>query len=75
MLIFGDNNLSQLKTCIDTAHNFGLTKKQALELINSQESTIKKYWKVVCEEAELTEIDSKLFWKRQFLNPFSCIKE
>lgn len=32
---------------------------------------IEKKWKTVCEEAELSQVDRNLLWKRQFLNPFS----
>ena len=30
---------------------------------------IEENWDAVCDEAELTEIDKKLLWNRQFLNP------
>jgi len=33
MLISGNNNLSRLKTCLETAHNFLLSKKEARENI------------------------------------------
>jgi len=33
--------------------------------------TIEQHWDAVCEEAELSEVDKKLFWRRQFLNPYS----
>ena len=32
---------------------------------------ITQYWNEVCDAAELTEIDKKLLWNRQFLNPYS----
>jgi serine/threonine-protein kinase HipA len=31
MLIFGDDNISQLKTCLETAHNFLLFEEEARE--------------------------------------------
>ena len=34
-------------------------------------AAIEQYWEAVCEEAELNEVDKKLFWRRQFLNPYS----
>ena len=71
MLISGDNNLSQLKTCLETAHNFLLSEEGAREIFGSLTATIERYWETVCEEAELNEVDKRLFWRRQFLNPYS----
>lgn len=33
--------------------------------------TIGEHWRPLCEEAELGEIDRRLFWGRQVLNPFA----
>lgn len=71
MLISGNNNLSQLKSCLASAHNFLLPDVQARAIFEKIISAIKKHWGDVCEEAELSEIDKKLLWGRQFLNPFS----
>ena len=71
MLISGDNNLSQLKTCIETAHNFLLSEEEAREIFGNLTATIEQHWETVCEEAELNEVDKKLLWRRQFLNPYS----
>lgn len=71
MLISGNNNLSQLKTCLETAHNFLLSKEQALTIFATQISIIEQHWQAICDEAELSTIDRKLLWGRQFLNPFS----
>ncbi len=71
MLISGDNNLSQLKTCLETAHNFLLSKGEARETFGNLTSAIEQHWEAVCEEAELNEVDKKLLWRRQFLNPYS----
>jgi serine/threonine-protein kinase HipA len=71
MLISGNNNLSQLKSCLETAHNFLLSEVQARAIFEKMISAIKRYWDGVCEEAELSEVDKKLLWGRQFLNPFS----
>lgn len=75
MLISGSNNLSQLKTCLETAHNFLLSEEEAHEIFGNLTATIEKYWEAVSEEAELSEIDKKLLWRRQFLNPFSIEQE
>ncbi|SNX61224.1 serine/threonine-protein kinase HipA [Nitrosomonas ureae] len=71
MLISGNNNLSQLKSCLETAHNFLLSEVQARAIFEKLISAIKRHWDGVCEEAELSEVDKKLLWGRQFLNPFS----
>lgn len=71
MLIAGTNNLSQFKTCLTTAHNFHLTREEAIEIFEHQKSTLEKQWDTVCDEAELSAADKKLLWGRQFLNPFS----
>lgn len=71
MLISGDNNLSQLKTCLETANNFLLSEEDARAIFGNLTETIEQYWDAVCEEAELSEVDKKLFWGRQFLNPYS----
>ena len=71
MLIVGNNNLSQLKTCLDTAHNFLLSKKEAQKVADHHQLIIEHHWDGVCNEAQISEVDKKLLWRRQFLNPFS----
>jgi serine/threonine-protein kinase HipA len=71
MLISGDKNLSQLKTCLETAHNFLLSEEEAREIFGNLTATIEHHWETVCEEAELNEVDKRLLWRRQFLNPYS----
>lgn len=71
MLISGDNNLSRLKTCLETAHNFLLSEEEAGEIFGHLTAVIEQNWGTVCEEAELNEVDKKLLWRRQFLNPYS----
>lgn len=71
MKISGDHNLSQLKLCLDAAHSFLLSNKEAQTIFEHIENVIRENWDFVCEEAQLSTIDKKLLWKRQFLNPFS----
>lgn len=71
MLIMDDNNLSQLKTCLETAHNFLLSENNARAIFAHLTETIERHWDTVCEEAKLSEVDKKLLWRRQFLNPYS----
>ena len=71
MLICDNNNLSRLKSCLDTAHNFLLSEVEARNIFEKLITAIEQHWDTVCEEAELNEADKKLLWGRQFLNPFS----
>ena len=71
MLISGNNNQSQLKTCLETAHNFLLSKQEAQDIFASIIHVLQAHWDEVCEEAQLSEVDRGLLWKRQFLNPYS----
>ena len=71
MRIYGENNLSRLKSCLETAHNFLLTEEEARLIFHLQITVIEQHWETVCKETELNEVDKKLLWKRQFLNPYS----
>lgn len=75
MRICGSNNLSQIKTCLATAHNFLLSKDEALEIFMHQKNSIEQHWDDVCKKAGLNAVDKNLFWGRQFLNPFSIEQE
>ena len=75
MLIAGDNNLSQMKTCLAAAAHFLLSREQAIAIIEHQKSIIETHWDSVCDEAGMSPVDKKLLWKRQFLNPFSVMME
>ncbi len=74
MKISGNSNLSQLKFCLEAARHFQLSQEDALDICAHIEDVIRQYWDEVCEEAQLKEVDKKLLWKRQFLNPFSIEK-
>ena len=69
MLISGNNNLSKLKSCLAAAPHFQLSEDEAKAIFDRQHEAIEANWDNVCDEAKLSEIDRKLFWKRQFLNP------
>ncbi|SMG65926.1 HipA domain-containing protein [methanotrophic bacterial endosymbiont of Bathymodiolus sp.] len=73
MLITGSNNLSQIKNCIASAHNFLLSRDNALAIFEHQKTVIEEHWLSVCDVAQLSEVDKKLLWGRQFLNPFSTM--
>ena len=60
MLIYGNNNLSQLKTCLNAAHNFLLSENDARTIFDNLTETIEGQWDAVCDKAELNEVDRKL---------------
>jgi len=70
MLISGDNNKSQIRSCLAAAGNFLLSRQQALEIIEKQIMRIVENWTNVCDLAEVNPTDRKLFASRQILNPY-----
>ena len=68
MLISGNNNMSQFSTCLEAASHFLLSQDDARAIFSNLTESIEKNWDSVCDEAELSEVDRKLFWGRQFLN-------
>jgi len=75
MLITGNNNLSQLKLCLQTAKYFLLSDDDARTIFDHLIEAVEQNWKVVCDEADLSEVDRSLLWGRQFLNPYSIVTE
>jgi serine/threonine-protein kinase HipA len=73
MLIMGDRKASQIALCLKAAAQFLLDGETATKLIAGQIKVIKKFWKQVCDEAELTQVDKNFLWRRQFLNPYAFI--
>lgn len=71
MLISGNDNLSRLQTCLETAHNFHLSASDARRIFEDLTDVIETNWDKVCDEADLSEVDRNLLWGRQFLNPFA----
>ncbi len=65
------NSYSQLKTCLEAAHHFLLSEKEAIEIFDTFQTIIRDNWDDICDEAGLTKVDKSFFWGRQFLNPFS----
>jgi serine/threonine-protein kinase HipA len=62
---------SQVAGCVERAHLYQLTKKEATSIVDYQIDVIRSDWAEVCEQAELTETDRGYFWKRQFLNDYA----
>jgi serine/threonine-protein kinase HipA len=71
MLISADDRQSRISSCLDSAHQFLLSEKEAMDIIAQQVSVITECWDEVCILADLNETDRRLFWGRQFLNPFA----
>ncbi|QVK24633.1 hypothetical protein KHX94_09565 [Shewanella dokdonensis] len=53
------------------ASTFLLTPQNATDIFDQQIDVIEKNWQQVCDEAKVSEVDKNLWWRRQFLNPYS----
>ena len=71
MLISGNQRMSQLKNCLAACRYFLLSEQEAKCIIEHQVAIIEQHWNYVCAEAQLSEVDKKLFWRRQFLNAYA----
>ncbi|MGB8399027.1 type II toxin-antitoxin system HipA family toxin [Bradyrhizobium sp.] len=71
MLVIGDKRLSKISVCLEAAPAFQLSADAAVTIVAHQVTIIHNQWKQVCDEASLSAIDRRLFWRRQFLNPFA----
>jgi serine/threonine-protein kinase HipA len=71
MLIVGNERMSQIAQCLKAAPSFLVSASDAVALAAHQVRTIHDRWGAACAEAELTEVDRNLLWRRQFLNPFA----
>lgn len=71
MLITGTVRRSQLSNCLIAANEFLLNAEDALAIMRHQIETIRQSWATVCDQANLSEIDQRYFWRRQFLNGLS----
>ncbi|UCZ56510.1 type II toxin-antitoxin system HipA family toxin [Desulfurispirillum indicum] len=75
MLIHGNSNLSQLKTCLEAAHHFLIDQDEARTICEEMMMAIETHWQSVCDEAKLGTAGQNLLWTRQFLNPFSVVMD
>ncbi|MDI6834881.1 MAG: type II toxin-antitoxin system HipA family toxin [Rhizobiaceae bacterium] len=71
MLIKGAGRASTLATLIAAAPDYHLKETDAAALIEHQVTTIAKRWQEVCDEADLSPVERKLFAGRQFLNSYA----
>jgi serine/threonine-protein kinase HipA len=73
MLIHEAERSSQVATCIAGASSFLLGWEGAISIVNHKVRVVENEWQAVCDEANLSEMDRSLFWRRQFLNPFAFL--
>ena len=73
MLIHGRDRSSHLATCIAAAPSFLLAREEAIAIINHQVNVIEHEWQGICDEANVSEVDRALLWRRQFLNPLAFL--
>ncbi len=71
MLIRDDDKKSRLETCFDSAHQFLLSRKDAITCAKELMESIIKNWSSVCEEAQISEIDQRMIKATQFFNLYA----
>lgn len=71
MLITGNERWSRIALCLDAAPSFLLSRDDAMAVAEHQITVIRDRWASICAEADLSEVDRNLLWRRQFLNPFA----
>jgi serine/threonine-protein kinase HipA len=71
MLIIGNENFAKIAVCLKAAQSFLLSDDEAFALAEHQIKVLQERWTSICDEAKLTEVDRKLLWRRQFLNPYA----
>lgn len=70
MLIRNSERTSQLGLCLDVAHEYLLSREDALGIMEHQIRVIGEQWDRTCEQAALPPAERSRFMGRQFLNPF-----
>jgi serine/threonine-protein kinase HipA len=62
---------SNVAGAVRYASEYHLTSEDAREIIAHQIGIIRDSWAEVCEAAQLTEVDRRYLWGRQYLNRFA----
>jgi len=62
---------AQFAVCVEAAKDYGLTRKQARDIIDRQGSTIRDSWDEVAEFARMTTLEKDGLFSRQILNPYA----
>ncbi|MDQ1733062.1 MAG: serine/threonine-protein kinase HipA [Pseudonocardiales bacterium] len=65
------NRASQFVVCIDAAHEYGLSRDEARDIVDHQITTIRESWDEVAEQSRLTKIEKDFLFGRQILNPYA----
>jgi serine/threonine-protein kinase HipA len=63
--------MSQVAGCVKAASSYLLSESEARDIVDHQMDVIESEWSDVCDCAQMTEIERRYFWRRQFLNPFA----
>ena len=71
MLIAGHNRMSSISSCLGAAAQFLLPRAAAIDIVESQLTSIINHWDAICDEASLRTADRAFLWGRQFLNPYA----
>lgn len=71
MLIEGSDRMSRIVTCLAAAHDFQVSRAEALAIVATQLKVIGENWRRVCEETALGPADRAQLWGRSFLNPYA----
>jgi len=67
MKIFNEDNHSRFSTCLNAANQFLLNEKESIEIIINQVNNLLSSWETLCDEAEFSPVDRRLFVGRQIL--------
>ena len=69
MKITQKSNLSRIQLCLDSAMEFGLSKEEALAIVETQVSGIVEHFDGLCEEVGMTRTTQNQLRRRAVLNP------
>ncbi|MEN8207446.1 MAG: HipA domain-containing protein [Pseudomonadota bacterium] len=71
MLIAGNNRMSRISSCLEAAAQFLLSRAAAIDIVESQLTSIIDHWDAISDEASPSATDRAFLWGRQFLNPYA----
>jgi serine/threonine-protein kinase HipA len=63
--------MAQVSGCVERSSIYHLSQAEARDIIDHQIEVIKAEWQDVCERANLSEVDRRSYWGRQYLNPYA----
>ena len=70
MTIDGEDRRSRVRTCLDAAGIYGLSRAEARSVAEAQMETIRAEWRAVADEAGLSQVDRRLLAGRAVLHPY-----